>query len=222
MSGNNLILYIKGEELVEVVEPKVTLGTLVAMECRDQNILNHLKGSVFLRFKEKDYRRTVVSVLKVIEEIHTHYPELEVVNLGAVDMIVAYENQKTPNQMFHILKASMVMVIAFVGAAYSIMAFSNDVDTTQIFDLIYELITGEIPRGVTVLEASYSLGLIIGILVFYNHFGKKKFTVDPTPMEVEMRLYEKDIQTTLIQNYSRKGVELDVGDSGNIDSYRIK
>ncbi len=46
----------------------------------------------------------------------------------------------------------------------------------------------------------------------------KVITVDPTPMEVEMRLYENDIQTTLLETYSRKEKELDVGNanrSGN-------
>ena len=54
------------------------------------------------------------------------------------------------------------------------------------------------------------IGIIIGILTFFNHFGKKRLSVDPTPMEVEMRLYENDIQTTLVETYSRKEKELDV------------
>ena len=54
------------------------------------------------------------------------------------------------------------------------------------------------------------MGLTIGILIFFNHFGKRKFTVDPTPMEVEMRLYENDIQTTLIEDFARKEKEMDV------------
>ena len=60
------------------------------------------------------------------------------------------------------------------------------------------------------MEVCYSIGLIIGILVFFNHFAGKRFSVDPTPMEVEMRLYENDIQTTLVQNYERKKKEIDV------------
>ena len=58
---------------------------------------------------------------------------------------------------------------------------------------------GKPKEGFSVLELTYCVGLIVGILAFFNHFGGKKFTVDPTPMEVEMRLYENDIQTTLIE-----------------------
>ena len=75
-------------------------------------------------------------------------------------------------------------------------------------------------RGFTLLEVTYSIGIIIGILVFFNHFGRKRFSVDPTPMEVEMRLYENDIQTTLVENYSRKGQEVDVGTTNVVNNHR--
>ena len=70
------------------------------------------------------------------------------------------------------------------------------------------------------MEVTYSIGIVIGILVFFNHFGRKRFSVDPTPMEVEMRLYENDIQTTLVENYSRKGKEVDVGTTNVVSSHR--
>ena len=53
------------------------------------------------------------------------------------------------------------------------------------------------------LEASYSVGLGVGILIYFNHFGKKKMTADPTPLEIEMRLYEDQINDTLIEGDSR-------------------
>ena len=43
-----------------------------------------------------------------------------------------------------------------------------------------------------------------------NHFAKWKLTTDPTPLEVEMRLYEDNISKTLIQNDGRKEQGIDV------------
>ena len=65
-------------------------------------------------------------------------------------------------------------------------------------------------RNVEVSKQNVMLGLAIGILIFFNHFGKKRFTVDPTPMEIQMRLYENDIQTTLVENAARQKKELEV------------
>ena len=83
------------------------------------------------------------------------------------------------------------------------------------------MLTGKTHEGFSVLEAAYSVGLTVGIIVFFNHFGKKKFTVDPSPIEIEMQLYENDIQTTIIAERSRKGQELDVGQTDNNGVYRF-
>ena len=120
--------------------------------------------------------------------------------------------------LWHILKTVFVVAVTFCGAAFSIMAFNNDVNVTRLFGQIHEFVTGQKTSGFTILELTYSIGMTIGILIFFNHFGKKRFTVDPTPMEVQMRLYENDIQTTLIEDSARKGDESDVGGSGKAAS----
>lgn len=222
MSQSEKILYIKANERVEVTMPKVTIGNMAQIECSDKSMAGKIKSLPFLKFENKQYGKTVVSILKIYERIHMEYPNLPIVNLGPCDIILAYENQKTVNKGLHFLKAGVVSLITFIGSAYSIMAFSNDVDTLGVFDLIYELIVGKPSTGFTVLEVSYSIGLVVGIIVFFNHFGRKRLSEDPTPMEIEMRLYEQDIQLTLVQDFSRKGEEIDVGQSGPINYRRSK
>lgn len=204
-------VYVKADRNTEVTETKVTIGDVMKIECVNKKMLERIRGITLLDFSNiSDKNRVAISVLKVISCIHNVYPEVEVQNLGESDFIVTYEKQKTTGGIEHILKAALVVVISFTGAAFSIMSFNNDVDIKKIFSQIYELTTGMQSDGFTVIEFTYSIGIVIGILVFFNHFGKKKFTVDPTPIEVEMRLYENDLQTTLIEDYSRKEQEIDV------------
>ncbi len=213
MAGSETV-YIKADRDVEVTKPEVTLGDVLKIECSDPNMvpkLNTLKLLKFHHTDKKHQNRTAVSILRVIQCIHEQYPNIDVQNMGETDFIVTYEEQQTAGGAVHYMKAAVVVVISFIGAAFSIMAFNNDVDTTKMFSQIYELLTGNKSDGFTILELTYCIGLVIGILTFFNHFGKKKFSVDPTPMEVEMRLYENDIQSTLIETYSRKEKELDVG-----------
>ena len=210
MSSENQTLYIKGSRDVEVTKPDVTLGDILTMECSDKKLLPKIKTIRLLKFHGGKQQRCAVSVLKIIECIHGQFPRIEVQNLGETDIIVTYENQKTPAFIWHMVKTVFVAAVTFFGAAFSIMAFNNDVDVTKLFGQIYELATGYEASGFTVLEVSYSVGVAAGILIFFNHFGKKRFTVDPTPMEVQMRLYENDIQTTLVENADREGEEIDV------------
>lgn len=218
MASENSTIYIKADKNIEVTKPDVTLGDVLSIECANAAVLSRVKTLKLLKFHhtdKKNQNRTAVSILKVIACIHEVYPGAEIQNEGEQDFIVTLEEQKTPGGFVHWTKVLLVVVISFIGAAFSIMAFNNDVDVTKLFGQVYELITGTKSDGFTVLELTYCLGLIIGILVFFNHFGKKKFTVDPTPMEVEMRLYENDIQATLLETYSRKEKELDVGKTGH-------
>lgn len=209
-------IYIKADRNVEVTKSDVTIGDIFEIECSEQKMISKIKACRLFKFthdpakSKTKKRRTVISILKVISSIHELYPNVQVENLGETDIIITYEAQRTAGKMFHWIKVMAVVVITFIGSAFSIMTFNNDVQLTSLFSQIYEWQTGRPPGGTTILELTYSSGLIVGILVFFNHFGKKRFSEDPTPIEVEMRLYENDIQTTIVETYSRKGEEIGV------------
>ena len=221
MAVNQDTLYVKGDRNVEVTKREVTLGDLVSMECSNRVILPHLKTMKVLKIPENGEKRYVISILKIIACIHEKYPGLEVQNLGEMDLIVTYEMQENTVQGGYMwTKTILVVLITFFGAAFSMMAFNNDVDVDKLFGYIYYWMTGKQSSGFTILEVSYSVGITIGILVFFNHFGKRRFSVDPTPMEVQMRLYENDIQTTLIEDAARKEEELDVDRANRLGAHR--
>lgn len=220
MAVTNETVYIKGETNVEVKKREITLGDILSMECPNQNIVSKLKTLRLLKVPEHGQHRYVVSILKIIELIHREYPNLDVQNLGEQDLIVTYEDGKTPGRLMHFLKITGVIAICFIGAAFSIMSFNNDVNITKLFSQIYEMLMGKPKQGFSLLELTYCIGMAVGILIFFNHFGGKRFSVDPTPMEVEMRLYEKDIQKTLVEAYSRKEKELDVGKTTTSGNHR--
>ena len=90
------------------------------------------------------------------------------------------------------------------------MAFHNDIGITDLFDGVHEMITGTKSSGHSILEISYSIGLSVGIIVFFNHIGGKRITKDPTPIEVEMRIYEDEVNQTLIDAADRMQMEIDV------------
>ncbi len=220
MAVTRSVLYLKGEQSVEVKHRDVSLSDLVTMECTQPEITNKLKTIKILKIPDGGKHRYVISILKIIEYIHREYPSLEIQNLGATDLIVTYEEQKKNNQIWQATKIALITITSFVGAAFAIMTFNNDSGTPDLFTNIYELFMGKPKTGFTILELTYCIGLVVGILVFFNHFGKRRFSVDPTPIEVEMRLYENEIQTTLVSDYARKGQEADVGQTDYPGAYR--
>lgn len=108
------------------------------------------------------------------------------------------------------MKVFFICLITLLGGGFAVMAYNNDVGMADMFSRIYELVYGDENAGGMILEISYSIGLAVGIIVFYGHFGSWKFGKDPTPLEVEMRLYEDDVDTAMIKQSSREGNEIDV------------
>lgn len=90
------------------------------------------------------------------------------------------------------------------------MTFNEDVSVSSVFDKVYRMIMGTGKQGGSILEISYAVGLPAGIMIFYNHFRRKKIKNDPTPIQVEMRNYEEQVNKALISTASREGHTIDV------------
>ena len=221
------IVYIKAEKSVKVKEEAVYLGDVFKVLCNDKTLEEKLKVVLIYKFyiqnsknkrtatqntnkQAKNDKRAVISLLKVIELIQKVDADVEVISLGENDVVVEYIGDKKDNNVATIVKITFVSLICFFGTAFTIMAFHNDIDVTGLFEEIYKLFGQNYHGGIGALEFGYSLGLGVGIIVFYNHMGKRRITKDPTPLEVEMRIYEDDVNQTLIDNAGREGIEVDV------------
>lgn len=90
------------------------------------------------------------------------------------------------------------------------MAFHNDIGISDVFIRVYEMVMDEPSDGITILEISYSIGLASGIILFFNHIGGRRITKDPTPIEVEMRIYEDQVNNALVETADREGETIDV------------
>ncbi len=204
------ILYLKTERNSQVDHIDVRLGDVAKLECVNSSIKNRLKTMKLLKIQAQKSDRYIVSVMKVIEMIHEIYPELEIQNLGESDFIIEYESPEYAKGRLNTLKVVVLCILIFFGSAFSIMVFNNDVGVDDVFAQTYLLFTGTESSGYTVMELGYSIGIAVGIIVFYNHFGGKRITKDPTPIEVQMRQYEDDVNTTLVEGCNREETSIDV------------
>lgn len=204
------LVYLKAEKNVKLQKEKVFLGDVFKITCADTLLLSKLKAVLIYDFSRKKRNRAVISILKVIEIMQKLDSDIEAVSLGENDVVLEYQKPEKEKKPLLWGKVIFVCLICFFGTAFTIMAFHNDINIISLFERIYELVGLQYRGGLGALEIGYSLGLGVGIIVFYNHLGKRKITKDPTPLEVEMRIYEEDVNQTLIDNADREGIEVDV------------
>ncbi|MBD5450132.1 MAG: stage V sporulation protein AA [Lachnospiraceae bacterium] len=210
MSTKNTTIYINAEQNVELQSEDVYVKDIGKLSCSDEHILAKVKAIKLHHFKSGEAKRQVISLLKVIEEIDKVCPEASVQSIGEPAVLVEYIDVNKHKGAVQWIKLVFVAMISFFGTAFTIMAFHNDIGINDVFTKIYEMVTGQQGDGYGILELAYSVGLAIGIIVFFNHIGGRRITKDPTPIEVEMRIYEEDVNKALIETAGREGKTLDV------------
>ncbi len=150
-------------------------------------------------------QKLIFSVMKVIHLIQKEFPGIEVENIGESDFVVEYKMPLTPKKAMEYTKLVLLSLIVFIGAAFTIMTFNTDVSVGEVFDNLYYLVTGVKKESGSILEVAYSIGILAGILGFYNHFKGQKLHDDPTPIHIEMRNYEEEMNKAIIKDADREG-----------------
>lgn len=201
-------VYVKAAGNCIVYDKNITLGDVLKIECTNIGVRRTIQQMELYRFNHE--HSVVFSILKVIELIHEIYPNMEVVNCGESDFIVEYQKSTVKSAWLEKLKLILVAIIVFFGSAFTIMTFHVDIGIQKVFERFYEQLMGTNKPMVTELEISYSIGLAVGIVVFFNHISKKKLTKDPTPIEVEMKKYNQDLINTKVAESDEKGHTIDV------------
>ena len=197
-------LYIQTVMNILIKHPHVYLQDIARLSCSNSKVLNRLRVLPVANLNPDTPGRYTMSVMDLVDLIQKKEPDLDITPLGELSFILTYQPPGKPQMIFEILKVVFISLASFFGAAFSIMTFNTDADVGTLFKQIYQQVTGNVSNGFTILEISYSIGLAAGVLFFFNHFGRKKFSADPTPMQVQMRQYEDNVNTTLLEESSRK------------------
>lgn len=200
------IVYIELKKSAKIYGNTVKMTDVAELYCEEKMIEAKAKAIKLLSDTEpgKYYIIKVMHLIKIIEsKFNEKWQAVEVNSIGETKCLVEIgDNKKMPDsQGFYkfkeFIKCSVVCLLLFFGAGFSIMAFDNDISLEELFDDITNYFAGGDEMAKEILAFSYAIGIFIGIIVFYNHFNHKKFSKDPTPIEVQMKLYEDDVVTTL-------------------------
>lgn len=196
----DIVLYISFERNNEVKKKIVTIKDIATIFVRDEKVKRQIEDIVLVKITGVKRGRYVISILDVYEKIYEVCPNIRIMNVGETDFIIDYIDEKKPWYKGEIMKyvnITFICLVTLCGSAFTIVAYDNDVDIPGIFEHFYSFFQGG-DTGRRIMELAYSLGFGLGIIVFFNHFGGKKLTSDPTPIEVEMSSYEMEIDEAII------------------------
>jgi stage V sporulation protein AA len=116
-------------------------------------------------------------------------PAADIRVLGAEDVVL--RGRREPSR-FAVLLAGAAWLLLLVGAAATLLNFHADVNMPAAHRELYRLLTGRTVQHPLLLEIPYSLGVGMGILLFFRPRGG-----EPGPLELETARYERSLHAYL-------------------------
>ncbi|WP_227395235.1 stage V sporulation protein AA [Jeotgalibacillus aurantiacus] len=136
---------------------------------------------------------------KLIEQYHVEsvikhkHNEVHIKWIGPPHTLLDYgSSQSSPSFLLFLF----AWLLLFSGAALTIMYFHEDVSMAESQIALTEMLGGSNPLW---FQIPYSFGLGIGMYLFFNRFLNKKFSDEPSPLEMEVHHYEKSLADFLTE-----------------------
>lgn len=194
------VVYLRLKKKVRVSPgQKLRLGD-IAQVLADESVMSIVRLEVY-QSSLQDGNLVVVDVLDVIERIRRVHPELDIRSVGPAQTIIETEvRRRIPPTVW----VAMIWLLLFVGSGLALMNFHTDVSMKSVHQRIHYLVTGKHEARPLVLQIPYSLGIGVGMILFFNHLFKRRFNDEPSPLELEMFLYQENLNQYVIDHEKSK------------------
>ncbi|WP_410514748.1 stage V sporulation protein AA [Paenibacillus sp. BR2-3] len=196
-------IYIQLKNRVTLPKGKAVTLRDVALLITEPEWEELLYSMQLIQPEQSDGNLVLIDLLTVIPRIRELLPEANIKPIGEGRTIVEIEGQREarkPSKSLFVL----VWLLLFFGSALTIMNFHADVNMLEVQIRTVEMLTGHRDEHPYVFQIAYSLGIGLGMVIFFNHLFKKKWNEEPTPLEVEMFLYQKNIdQYVMNEEFSK-------------------
>ncbi|KQL53650.1 stage V sporulation protein AA [Heyndrickxia shackletonii] len=196
-------IYLRMRNRVEVNQnSRITLNDIAQIIAPDK-YLKQLKEIFIYQVTKEDKNTVVIDVMKIIDVLKKKWSELDIQLVGPSQTIVeVIYKKRTVSLPFFII----IWLLLFIGSALAIMNFHEDVSMQEVHQKIYKMITGRTVNKPLILQIPYSIGLGLGMIIFFNHIFKKRFNEEPSPLEVEIFNYQQDLDQYVIVNENKEAI----------------
>lgn len=186
------IIYIRMKHKIQVKEHSMILLRDIAQISTQVKEKDFIYDTPLYEVKVTDNKIVMIDSFMVIEHLNKQFKTYEFELIGANETIVEIEQSAKKR---HIGLVAFIWVLLFIGTAMTIINFHYDVSMQEVQQQIHYIFSGEKEEFPLFIQIPYSLGLGIGMVVFLNRWFKKKINEEPSPLEIELFNYQKDLDS---------------------------
>ncbi|NLN15474.1 MAG: hypothetical protein GX185_07735 [Tissierellia bacterium] len=203
MASKKVFLLIKGKAALDI-NTSIKAKDLADVYCKDTATRRKVENVIVAKTPaEEDWMN--ISSIEIIEKIDKELPNLEIEVIGAEDVLIEVKSPEESNKVLKLLKTIIIFIILFIGSGLTIINFYTDTDMEKTMEVIYETLTGIKNPNPYALTISYSIGLGIGVIIFFNRIISKSLRrkKEPGPMEIELFAYDKDMEDYILNDLNK-------------------
>lgn len=197
-------IFIRLRHRIQVKENQTILLKDVAVIVAPKNVAEELENLKIYQVKKEDHNIIVIDVITVLREIAQATNRRDIQLIGPNQTIVEVATQKVRVSFPLFL---LVWFLLFIGSAFTIMNFHEDVSMQSVHQKIVYLLTGLDDLSPLIFQIPYSFGLGLGMILFFNHVFKKRINDEPSPLEVEMFNYQQAIDHYVIMHENKEVIK---------------
>lgn len=184
-------------------DDRIFLKDLAQIIATDE-LLSQLKNVCLYHITEQDKNIIIIDSTQVIRELKKRYKDLEIQLIGPAQTIieVVLERKKVTLPFF-----ILVWLLLFIGSGLTIMNFHEDVSMQTVHQRVFKMITGKEIEKPLIFQIPYSIGLGLGMVIFFNHVFKKRLNEEPSPLEVEVFNYQQSLDQYMIMHENKESIK---------------
>ncbi len=188
------VIYIQFKKDIRIQQ----LGTIVLRDIAQISIPHEeIEQTPLYTITEKDGTYVVIDSFIILSHLQKTFPHIRIQMTGPSQCLIHIEQ---PEKKGALARAIIVWIILFIGTAMTIMNFHYDVSMQEVQQKLHYLLTGRENDYPLFIQIPYSIGLGVGMLLFFNYWFRKKFTDEPSPLEIELFNYQQQIKTYTMEN----------------------
>ncbi|OLS40177.1 stage V sporulation protein AA [Bacillus sp. MRMR6] len=197
-------IYIRMRNRVLVKPGETIFLSDLAQVIAPETVIPQLKKVPIYQITEDDKNIVIIDVMKIIGIISQLVKDTEIQTVGPPQTIieVVYKKKMMTYPLF-----LLIWFLLFFGSAMAIMNFHDDVSMQSVQEKLYTIITGVKDPKPWIFQIPYSIGLGLGMILFFNHVFKKRINEEPSPLEVEMFNYQTSLDNYVIIHENRESMK---------------
>ena len=157
-----------------------------------ESLLNNI---ILRNYKDNNLRYDVIHLGEVIEKINGEFPMVKINFIKADDTVIFFENYKKDRTKY--IRVAIVSIVVLMGSVMGIMNFHADVNMYASQYKMVDVLTRDAKRYLPYFQIPYSIGIGVGVALFFNKFIPTYTKYEPSPMELKMISLNKEIENQL-------------------------